>query len=52
MVKVGDVGLLGARSSQPKRERGSERGREREGAPVPALLLLESGASCANGYKK
>ena len=25
---------------------------EREGAPVPALLLLASGASCANGYKK
>ena len=57
-MKVGDVGLSGAHSSAPKCERGSERAsegereREREGAPVPALLLLESGASCANGYKK
>ena len=53
-MKVWDVGLSGARSSQPKYERGSERESEgeREGALVQALLLLESGASCANGYKK
>ena len=39
-----------AAHSQSASERESERGTE--GERVPALLLLASGASCANGYKK
>ena len=58
-MKMGDVLAPAAHSQsasergrEGERERGREGEREREGAPVPALLLLESGASCSNGRRR